>query len=464
MPQVVVCGITGFMEKLLESKVERTFQARDFLALLKRHVKLFVGLFVSLLVISLLLYIFKIPYVGKGRLLVNDAQNSPLQAFSTAYFGMTKSVADGKKGNTQIGKQIEVLKTREFYEELLKRIDVRGRSPSLPVEEQKAYEYIKDKYLNDAMKDEASRLAFIMKLDSWSQAKLESDYEIKVSFATPSKDLSMFLTNTALELSSEYLRNREMSEINEVEKFIVDQKSQVDKNIKELTEELANFQAQPENLISLTSREKMGEYLSDLMVRMNEARLKISENNRDIEFLQDGNPVEKNTGSSLYGVGGRIEALRLENKMLESRVVQIKDSVDKIGKHLKVLPVAAQMLEDKRKKSELEYLKYKELTETLAKVEAQKLSVKDRFEIIERARNDNTTPQIDLVTLCFLCMVLSLSLGLTLVYLQHLWTPMVVQKESVRNVMVFDDHNQDPRVVIENAKIKFQLGNHGSVE
>jgi hypothetical protein len=464
MPSLMVCGITSFMEKLLESKVERTFQARDFLSLLNRHVKLFVGLFLALLVISSLLYIFKIPYVGKGRLLVNDSQNSPLQAFSTAYFGMTKTVADGKKGNTQIGKQIEVLKTRDFYEKLLQRLDERGRSPDVTVEEQKAYESIKVKYLNEAMKDDASRQSFIMKLDSWSQAKLESDYEIKVSFATPSKDLSLFLTNTALELSSEYLRNREMSEINEVEKFISEQKSQVDKNIQQLTKELATFQAQPENLISLTSREKMGEYLSDLMVRTNEARLKISENNRDIEFLEDGKPGEKHVGSALYGVGGRIEALRLENKMLESRIAQLRESVDKIGKSLKVLPVAAQMIEDKRKKSELEYAKYRELTETLAKVDAQKLSVKERFEIIERARSDNTLPQVDLVTLCFLCMVLSLSLGLTLVYLQHLWTPVVVQKESVRNVMVFDDQNQDPRVIIENAKIKFQLGNHGSVE
>lgn len=445
--------------------MEKQFQARDFLILLKRHVKLFGGIFAGLLVVSLLLYVFKIPYVGKGRLLVNDSQNSSLQAFSTAYFGMTKSVVDGKKGNTQIGKQIEVLKTRDFYEKLLQRIDERGKSPNLTVEEQQAYQYIKSKYLDDAMKDEASKQSFIMKLDSWSQAKLESDYEIKITFSTPSKDLSLFLTNTALELSSDYLRDREMSEINEVEKFITDQKKIVDQNIQDLTKELASFQAQPENLISLTSKEKMGEYLSDLMVRMNEARLKISENNKDIDFLQDGRSGEKNVGSSLYGVGGRIEALRLENKMLESRIAQLKESIDKIGKNLKVLPVAAQMLEDKRKKSELEYAKYKELTETLAKVEAQKLSVKDRFEIIERARNDNTSPLIDLMTLTFLCVVFSLVMGLTVVYLQNLWKPMLLQqKDSARDITVFDDHNQDPRVVIENAKIKFQLGNQSTVE
>jgi len=452
------------MEKLLESKVERTFQARDFLALLKKHVKLFIGIFFSLLVISVLLYMFKIPYIGKGRLLVNDAQNSPLQAFSAAYFGMTKSVVEGKKGNTQMGKQLEALKTREFYNRLLRHIEERGQSPNLTIEEQRAYAAIKETYLNQAFKDSENRQAFIIKLDSWAQAKLESDYEIRISFATPSKNLSLFLTNAALELSSEYLREREMAEIQEVEKFIIEQKRQVDQNIKQLAQELTGFQTQPENLISFTSQEKMGEYLSELMVRTNEAQLKISENLRDIEFLQDGNTAEKPVGSALYGVGGRVAALRLENKMLASRISQLKASVDKISKTMKALPFATQMMEDKRRKSELEYAKYKELTETLAKVEAQKVSIKDRFEIIEKARADNTVPQVDFATLCFLSLVVALSLGLTLVYLQYLWMPTVVQKESVRNVMVYDDHNQDPRVVIENAKIKFQLGNHGSVE
>ncbi|MGZ3748774.1 MAG: hypothetical protein ACXWRE_15115 [Pseudobdellovibrionaceae bacterium] len=386
---------------------------------------------------------------------MNDSQNSSLQAFSTAYFGMTKSVIDGKKGNTQIGKQVEVLRTREFYEKLIQRLEDRGKNPQLSVEEQLAYRAIKDPYLAEAYKDEQSRQNFIIKLDSWAQAKLESDYEIRISYATPSKELSLFLTNTALELSSEYLRDREMGEINEVEKFINDQKQMVDKNIKSLTQELADFQIQPQNLISMTSREKMGEYLSDLMVRMNEAQLKIEENNKDIEFLQDEKGNEKNIGSSLYGVGGRVEALRLENKMLQSRISQLKNSVSRLGKYLKTLPVAAQMLEDRRKKSELEYLKYKELSETLAKVEAQKLSVRDRFEILERARLDNTSPQVGFVTLLFLSIVVSLASGLMLIYLRYIWRPVSIQKENIRNVTNINPPSPEPQ---------FHLGNNVSLE
>jgi uncharacterized protein involved in exopolysaccharide biosynthesis len=107
------------MENSSDGNIERTFQARDFLKLLRKQGKLFAGLFVGVLLLAVIIYAFKIPYVGKGRLFVNDAQNSSLQAFSTSYFGMTKSVVDGKKGNTQISKQIEVLHTREFYNAFL---------------------------------------------------------------------------------------------------------------------------------------------------------------------------------------------------------------------------------------------------------------------------------------------------------------------------------------------------------
>jgi uncharacterized protein involved in exopolysaccharide biosynthesis len=453
------------MEKVFEAKVERLFQARDFVALLKKQWKLFAGLFVGLLLFSILLFVFKIPYVGKGSLLVNDSQNSSLQAFSTSYFGMTKTVVDGKKGNTQIGKQLEVLHTREFYNKFLDKIKARGESPNLSIEEQQAYNLIKTKYLDGFAQDEESRLKFVMKLDSWFQAKLDSDYEIKISFATPSKELSMFLTNTALEMSSDYLREREMNEIQRVEDFITQQRAAVDKNIKEMTQELSDFQSKPQNLISMTSKEKLGEYLSDLMVRMNEARLKIAENNKDIDFLRaESGGGAQPAGSALYGTGGRIASLHLENKMLESRLAQLKGSIDSIGQQLKVLPVSVQMLEDKRKKSELEYAKYKELSETLAKVEAQKLSVTDRFEVLEKARMDNTLPQVDLLTLSFLSFVLALMLGLTVAYMDMLWNPKVAVKEVPRGISVVDDHNKDPRVVLDKSKIKFQLGNQDAIQ
>ncbi len=411
------------MKTSFEADINSRFFVRDFFQLLRLHVKLFYYFFLIAAFAALLFYKYSVPYVSKGRLLVNDSQNSSLQAFSTSYFGMTKSVVDGKKGNTQTGKQIEVLRTREFYYELLDKIEKRGQSSAIGIDEQEGFKYIKDKYLDEFVKDESSRQKLILKIDSWFQAKMESDYEIRVVFATPNKSLSLFLTNTALELASEFLRDREMAEIRQVESFISEQRQEVDKNIKKLTQEAAEFQMSNDNLITMTSREKMGEYLSDLMVRINETRLKIAENKKDIEFLEidSGLGPTELTNSSLYGSGGRAEFLKLENKLLNSRLSQLHASVKELGNNLKRLPVTVQILDDKRKKSELEYAKYKELSETLSKIEAQKLSVRDRFEVLERARGDNTSPQVELVTLIFLAIVISLTMGLIIIYIKSVW-------------------------------------------
>ncbi|RYZ87059.1 MAG: hypothetical protein EOP06_13370, partial [Proteobacteria bacterium] len=123
------------MEKQ-DSTIEKSFQAQDFLKVLRKQSKLFAGIFTVIMSVAVLLYVFKIPYVGKGSLLINDSQNSSLQAFSTSYFGMAKSVVDGKKGNTQIGKQIEVLHTREFFNKFLEKIESRGQRKDLSVAEQ----------------------------------------------------------------------------------------------------------------------------------------------------------------------------------------------------------------------------------------------------------------------------------------------------------------------------------------
>ena len=113
--------------------------------------------------------------------------------------------------------------------------------------------------------------------------------------------------------------------------------------------------------------------------------------------------------------------MKLENKLLNSRLSQLHASVKELGNNLERLPVTVQILDDKRKKSELEYAKYKELSETLSKIEAQKLSVRDRFEVLERARGDNTSPQVELVTLIFLAIVISLMMGLIVIYIKSVW-------------------------------------------
>ncbi|MEN0058882.1 MAG: hypothetical protein AAGB31_08610, partial [Bdellovibrio sp.] len=210
------------------------------------------------------------------------------------------------------------------------------------------------------------------------------------------------------------------------------------------------------------SKEKMGDYVSDLLVRSNEIDLKMAENTKMIQYLGRGRTGQRE--SALYGVGGKIEALKIENNLLSQKKAQIQTSIDRLKKQTKALPFAAQRIEDLKKKSELEFNRYKELSSSLAKLEAQKVSINTRFEILEKARWETTLPQVGLFTLGLLSILLSQVIGSLVIYFKYLWNPRVISAQAARELVIFDNHSFDPRVIIENSKIKFSLKKPDSKE
>jgi hypothetical protein len=219
--------------------------------------------------------------------------------------------------------------------------------------------------------------------------------------------------------------------------------------------QLSEMQPAEGALLPLVSKEKMGDYVSELLVRANETKLKIAENKKMIEYLQRGRSGQKE--AAMYGVGGRIEGLKIENSLLGEKLGQVNASIANLKKEVKQLPFEAQMVEDLKKKSEIEFSRFKELSNALAKLEATKLSIDTRFEVLESARWENTVPQIGLLTLGLLSILLSQFAGSLLIYFRYLWNPQVVTAEASRNLVILDNHSLDPRVIIENSKIKFSL-------
>ncbi|KYG67451.1 hypothetical protein AZI86_03330 [Bdellovibrio bacteriovorus] len=404
--------------------------------------------------LSVAVYVVKVPFIASSTIVINDSQNSTLQAFSSQFFGLSKSVQESKKGNSLLTKHIEYLKTREFYEALLQRLEECGASSKITMEEREGFDVFKEKFLNDASTPE-QKVALFQQLNRWTKVQLDSDFEIKVSAVTPNKAMSLFISNAASELAAEKLKQRELDEIQRVEDFMAKQKEDADQKLVSFSKQLAEMQNKDGNVLPLASASKMGDYVSDLLVRANEIKLKISENRRMIEYLNNGRTGQRE--SSLYGVGGRIEALKIENSLLQEKLGQVQASIDRLKKESKSLPFEAAMVEDLKKKSELEFNRYKELSSGLAKLDAQKLSIDTRFEVIERARWETTAPQIGLLSLGLLSLLFSQFIGSLLIYFRYLWNPHVVTAQASRNLVIFDNHSVDPRVIIENSKIKFSL-------
>ncbi|MNJ99838.1 hypothetical protein D3C87_176190 [compost metagenome] len=437
--------------------IESELTVGEIIKLYVSHWRMFVLFTVVLFGLGVFVYVVKIPYVATSTIVINDSQNSALQAFSSQYFGLSKSIQESKKGSSLLSKHIEYLKTREFYQALLAKVSQRGQSDKITMEEQKGFEIFKEKYLDALSGTPEGKVALLQTLDRWTKAQLDSDFEIKVSVSTPNRPMSLFLSNTASELAAETLKNRELAEIGRVEDFMAKQKEDADKKLTVFGKQLAEIQNKDEGLLPLAAKDKMGDYVSDLLVRSNELKLKIAENKKMIDYLNRSRTGQRE--SALYGVGGKIEALRIENSMLASKLSQVQVSIDRLRKEVKQLPFAAQMADDLKKKSELEFARFKEVSTALAKLEAQKLSIDTRFEVLEVARWDNTLPQVGLLTLGLISILVSQFLGSILIYFRYLWNPNVVTAQASRNLVIFDNHSMDPRVIIENSKIKFSLKN-----
>lgn len=437
-----------------DQHIEPELTVGEIIKLYLSHWRMFALFTAVLFAVSVLVYVVKIPFVASSTIVIHDSQNSAMQAFSNQFFGLSKTVQESKKGSSLLSKHIEYLKTREFYETLLTRLLQRGSSPLITMEERKGYEILKNNYLKKLNKEE-EKVELLQRLDRWTKIQLDSDFEIKVSAVTPIKAMSLFLSNTASELAAETLKKRELAEIGRVENFMTKQKDEADQKLVLLGKQLAEMQNKDENLLPLASKDKMGDYVSDLLVRANEIKLKMAENKKMIQYLERGRTGQRE--SALYGVGGKIEALRIENNMLAEKLAQVQGSITRLKKEVKTLPFAAQMVEDLKKKSELEFNRYKELSTSLAKLEAQKISIDGRFEVLERARWETTLPQIGLLSLGLLSLLLSQFAGSLVIYFRYLWNPHVVTAQASRNLVIFDNLSVDPRVIIENSKIKFSL-------
>lgn len=420
---------------------------------------LFLILFCTLSLVSMAFYSFKVPFVSTASVIVNDSQNSSLQAFTQNFTGAASTkLNEAKKSNSPMQKYLEYLKTTEFYTKLILAVENNGQNDGqISISEKVGQQIFRKEILNskkfvDLNSDE--QVAIFRSLESLLNYKIAADFELEISVSSRSKELSLFLTNTALKVIAQELKTKEYFEISKIQEFLKTQKTSIDQELAALNKQLADFQNKPENLISLSSKEKVGEYISELMVRKNEIRMKISENNKVINSLKSSTLRRE---SQLYGNAGRAHAVQLENDLLNSKLADLQKSIDRVTNQAKGLPAAGLLFDDIKKKSEIEMGKYKEVSEALSKTDAYQLALANKFEILEKARIEKVKPLVSLFTLILVSFIISQILGSLIIYVTTIWDSSLITAQSTRNVVVIDRHTLDPRVIIENSKIKFRL-------
>lgn len=431
---------------------------KNIAQILVQNWALFAVIFALLSIVSLGLYNFKIPYQSTGSVIINDNKNSSLQSFATQFTGNANAtkVNEAKKANSSVQKSIEYLKTTDFYLKLIRSISENKKITEMTMSEKAGYDQFKATILNgkkiDALNPD-DQLAAVKKIDGMIKLNLQSDYEIEMVVSSLDKDLAYFVSKNSLPVMANELKRIEETDLNKMKEFLTNQKSTLDQSIHALNKQLSDFQSKPENLISLGSN-KVGDYISELMVRKNEIKMKISENNQIISSLGGGTTRRD---SALYGNSGKIQNLKIENEMLYSRLSDLQKTMDRVMGQAKSIPTASITYDELKKKSELEFQSYKQVTESLAKIDAYELSLNNKFEILESPRYDKVKPFIGIVTLLLLSLLLTQAIGSIIIYIRTIWDTKYVTAQQTRNIVVIDGHSLDPRVIIENSKIKFRL-------
>lgn len=369
------------------------FGVKEILEICLSHWKVFLVLSFGFLSVGLLFFLTKVPFIATASMVFNDSQNSSLQAFSSQFYGMSKAVQETRKGSSLLYKHIEFLKNRQFFETLLIEISNRGNSNLITMDERRGFENFKQEYMQN-LAQESKRTDLLLKLDKWIKISIESEFQIKVAVTSPDRSVSLFLANTVIELASSELKKRELDEINQVRNFIFEQKNLTDQGLQLIGRKIASSEGLGDTVATYASKEKMIDYISELVVRSTELSLKISENKILIEQLEN---AKASTGESLlYGTVGRIEILKSENELLNNKLNQVSLVILKMKNALKDITFQKELFEDLKKKSEIEYSRYRELSTALEKIEATKLSIDTRFELLEKARIETVLPQFGL--------------------------------------------------------------------
>jgi len=440
--------------------LEKELSLREISQMFLRNWPLFLVLFFVFNLSGVIYYKYFNPYVSRATIILNDAQNSQLQSYAQGQQGFSVKTNEAKKTNSTINKRLDYFNTRAFYDDLL--VDILNiNTKTLTVKESLGLSYIKQNLLNNKTTFSYDDRTHIFKFfENSIHHKVKADYELEITVSHDQKEVALFISNLVSKKILENFKNKEIEEITTVKNQLLTEKNSIDQELSDISKKMSGFSAQPEALISIGSKEKVSDYLTDLMQRKSEAKIRIAENERIInELRQNSSKQNLKKESVLYGNGGKVQALALENEMLKAKLQQLQNTINEVTLKAKNLPYLSQIYDDLKKRSDIQLARLKDINESISKSDLSLLAASHKYEIYESPRFEKVKPLVSLTIVLFLAVLATQIIGSIIIYLRAIWDTNIITAESTRNVVVVDSHSLDPRVIIENSKIRFRLRN-----
>lgn len=335
----------------------------------------------GLMILGLLSYFTVIPYSISTTVQINDAQTSQLQAFTNNFFALSKTQASSaRKTQTPSQSASDYLDRQDTYTsfvrflalETAKLKDSADAQAGFAALESKVGDRFSSPELN--FRNAASALRKMIKLSSSNPG------ELVVTTYGGTRDLAYFLNSEYTKFTLEELKRHEDREVDQIRSAIAKQRDFFKEQFAIKNKELIAFQSRPENVLSLASGPNVGNYISDLLVRKNEIELKISENERTIQFLGGAKAAELAHARNL---GGRSQAQQLseENGLLRKQVAALDESIKKFTGATNGAAEAMRMHEELQKTSDREFKNFQEANDLLSKLAVYSVSIAGKFEL-----------------------------------------------------------------------------------
>jgi len=384
----------------------------------------------------------------KASLLVQEANNNPLQAVSAKLSGLSGD----EKESTE--RYLAKLRSFDYFLTAANSLKDSTYADSIKADVfAPRWKWIQLAERTFDVGDHKKKLrqlsseAIAQTLMGWVTFGRENQDSIAITVETPERDLSLLLTNILSDTASSVITDYKLRELNEADKYVDIELSKGEAAIRDTGEEIVKFRQVNQSLASDGGKSDANVSLNELQRGISEAEVERDENNRVIETLgvdlrRQQLAIDQDTGRSpastedptfyKYGVAQKIKSLTKKNEFLTARLAALKkymnqtlDSYNQSG-GLQVF--------DLHKKLELQYSLYQELKKQSFTIQMMRISSRNKVTVLDKARSFDVHTSYGLSVKLTMALFLALFVGGLFAYAREITIPIVDRKQDLEAI------------------------------
>jgi capsular exopolysaccharide synthesis family protein len=429
-------------------KVKPEWDIWDLVHLLVRNRRVFALLIPAALATASVEHFCFPSFKVKASLLVQEANNNPLQAVSAKLSGLSGD----EKESTE--RYLAKLRSFDYFLTAANSLKESSYADSIKADVfAPKWKWIQLAERTFDVGDHKKKLkqlsteAVAQTLMGWVTFGREGADSIAITVETPEHDLSLLLTNILSEAASSVITDYKLRELNEAEKYVDIELAKSETAIRETGEEIGKYRQVNQSLASDGGKSDASVSLNELQRGISEAEVERDENSRVMESLKidmrrQQQEIDQDTGRSpastedptfyKYGVAQKIKSLMKKNEFLTARLASLKkytaqtlNSYNQSG-GLQVF--------DLHKKLELQYSLYQELKKQSFTIQMMRISSRNKVTVLDKVRNFDVHTSYGLSVQLMMALFLALFSGGLFAYTREIAIPIVDRKQDLEAI------------------------------